>query len=181
MARTITSKDYYYWYKEHGICVNCHKEKVVEGETYCLICKLDRREQSKAYYHSLSIEDKQKHNLSSAAKKQWCRDNGICYYCYKRPVAEGKKMCGICLAKNKERAKKYRLTHGSNSREYLNENDVCSFCGKPATKGYRTCYECRERCINNLPKTRNNSDHIWRKFSSADVARINYCKVHYGR
>lgn len=176
MARTVTSKDYYYWYKENGICVNCRQQKALEGETQCLVCKMDRREKSMNYYRSLTVDEKRKHNLSSAIKKQWCRENGICYYCYKRPVEKEKKMCSICLAKNRERARKYRLKHGNNSRDWLSENDVCSFCGSPATYGYRTCPECRERCVKNLPITRDNSDHIWRKKIKADIARIEYNK-----
>lgn len=174
MARTVTSKDYYHWYKDHGICVNCCTEKAVKGETHCLMCKMDRRERQKEYYSSLSIEDKRKRNLSSNAKKNWCRENRICYYCYKRPVAEGKKMCGICLAKNRERAKKDRIRHGAIPREMHNENDVCYFCGNPADVGYRTCSDCRERCVKNLPTTRNNENHLWRKYIKADIMRIEY-------
>ena len=177
MGRTYKSSDYYYWYKENKICVNCGKETALQGKTMCLMCQMDKRERNKVYYLSLSVSEREEHNQSSAKKKQWCRENGICYNCYKRPAAENRMMCGICLAKKREKAKERRIANGATPRDMLGKYGRCYFCNKPAIKGKKTCAECRERCISHLPEKTDTSNHIWRKLSRADVARIEYNKV----
>lgn len=176
MGGTYKSLDYYYWYKEHKICVNCRKEKALQGKTLCLMCRMDKREKYKEYYRSLSVEVKRKNEKGSALKKQWCKENGICYNCYKRPVAENRKMCGICLAKKREKAKEQRIAKGVTPRDMLGMDGQCYFCDKPALKGKKTCAECRERCISHLPEKTDTSNHIWRKLSRADIAIIEYNK-----
>lgn len=170
------SLQYYYWYKEHGICVKCKKEKAIKGETCCLVCKMDRREINRKYSLSMSDEQKQKRNQRSAERKQWCRDNHICVECYKRPTGDSKKTCEFCAAKRRERRRRERINAGILPREIKVDCDLCYFCGKPIVNGFKTCTSCRERNIENLSKVKNknNPNHIWNKVIKTDVAIIEY-------
>lgn len=43
-------KEEYYYYKEHGICVDCHQAAADKGYTTCTACRKKRNKRSEKYY-----------------------------------------------------------------------------------------------------------------------------------
>ena len=52
--------DNYWWYKNHGICTNCHAEKAYKGQSLCFDCHLKR----------LSREQERRANMSEAEREK---------------------------------------------------------------------------------------------------------------
>lgn len=153
-------------YKECGICPRCRKNPIMSNEGRCPEC----RAKYAAWQENIPEDKKQKRKEqikeSHERKRQWCRDNGICYNCKKRKVIDGKKLCGICRDKlnkyNRERRNKNITTL---SREQKIEKGICIWCDNPARKGKKLCdYHC-DNLIKNLEKYRVPNEY-WRKANS---------------
>lgn len=67
---------------------------------------------------------------------------GLCPSCGEKPE-EGKRQCRRCLDDQKERAKRYLLTH-KHTRQVRIEKGLCQ-CGQPPEIGFKQCAQCREK------------------------------------
>ena len=100
----------YYWYKSHGICVNCGHDNAYAGHILCLACMMKKRESAlQAYYKTRTPE-----------KKAYCRDkaisvyykrktNSLCVSCGKRKPVKNETMCAICKSKRRLQRRKKTL------------------------------------------------------------------------
>ena len=52
--------DYYWWYKNHGICTNCHKEKAERGKSLCWMCRLKNLSRERKPLTEEQLEEKRK-------------------------------------------------------------------------------------------------------------------------
>jgi hypothetical protein len=61
---------------------------------------------------------------------------------------------------------------------------LCVDCGEPVLEGYKTCkkhHDIRAAAFNNWSLNRDNSNHIWRKYTRDEIDRIKFWvekKVH---
>lgn len=66
------SKETYHWYKQHGICVMCHRSNAVESLTTCAECrekiKIKNRKYSRKYFdeHREELNQKKELHMRSA-------------------------------------------------------------------------------------------------------------------
>lgn len=77
------------------------------------------------------------------------KESGICIHCGSRPTFGSYATCEVCLAKNREYAKKNRINnieYQKKLREKLKSAGLCIRCGKHKTEtGFSQCRECRGR------------------------------------
>lgn len=140
------SLEYYYWYKEHGICVKCKKEKADNG-IMCLKCRMDERERRKC---------KQKRNKERATVyqtflRQIRREEHKCIYCGRQiPMWDKRKTCGMCRAKyNRHKREKSNSVPSSLRGDGIH----CHICFKEVeSKGAKLCNRCYANCLKNLSK-----------------------------
>lgn len=117
--------DYYWWYKNHGICTNCHKEKAYKHQSLCLECRLKRLSREQERRVNMSEVDREK---EKARRKISCynlyhkrKESGICVDCGKRTPVKGVR-CEMCRKLNNyRRLKPMYLWEGKYAKED-NEN-----------------------------------------------------------
>lgn len=102
--------DYYWWYKNHGICTNCHKEKVYQKQSLCLECRLRKLSIAQERRANMTEEERQKRNelkrVSNYNLYHQRKDSGICVDCGKRKPVKGVR-CEGCRMKNNWRRRKW--------------------------------------------------------------------------
>ena len=88
-------REEYNYYKEHGLCPRCHKEKPADGFVHCAACRalLKRKAQDKR--NETTIE----RSMRSGFK--------VCYVCEK-PVKEGYRLCEECYQRSLKSLEKAR-------------------------------------------------------------------------
>ena len=81
------SYEAYHYYKDHGICVDCHQYEAAKGKTRCLNCLSIRAEQRRERESKLTEEELAEKNRIKREKSQKLRDyrkaNGLCDVCGK--------------------------------------------------------------------------------------------------
>lgn len=144
------------WYREHGICPYCRKEKLFGDEKQCISCRL------KYHYRKKPTEEqraKRNERFREQERERYAERSaqGICTRCGKLKAVEGRKKCGICLDKANNNRKR-RM--GINTREFRVENGLCWVCGGENDMDGKMC----SKCIANLrPNTTyDRSNHPWK-------------------
>ena len=161
--------EYREWAKENGICVNCFKEKAFNGRTMCPECLDKNKERSEK---TRSTTSKEQRRLYLKRKRDLCIAFGVCRECLKRPARVGLK-CIECHVKEVKRQEKRRKYIPRNIRTELG---LCYFCGNVAVKGKKTCekhLKLQGEKLREWHKTKDNSNHIWRKIQAAEIKKIN--------
>lgn len=163
------------WYLDAGICYTCKTRHVVNGETRCLICKMDNRERCKVYAKNRSEESRRKQNIKSNTRKERLKAVGICVDCGTHIAENGRVQCGICLAKDRERHKQRNIDAGRIPQELRANGIYCNMCCKPICNGEKLCSTCYKKACDALEIARTKVDrdnHPWRKLINADVQRV---------
>lgn len=101
------------FYLKMGICIQCRKEKIFGDEKRCVECRAKNQTHYEEYFKNQTQEYYDRRNAGqrrrSKAKRDWCRENGICTYCTKRKTMDGYLRCPICRENDKIKSKNYRL------------------------------------------------------------------------
>ncbi len=149
------------WYKSHGICPYCMKERLFGDEGRCPECRAKIAEgQSKWRKNrtdSEMAEYRAKGNAQKRKKENERKAEGMCTRCGKRRAKQGYVKCDICLGKFREYskrhydAKRYIKNGGILRKEYV-ENGLCYICGQPLDRDGGACVRCTERIRENLKK-----------------------------
>ncbi len=175
------------WYASLGICPYCGKEKLYGEERECIECRRKKYEKVRKRRESMTAEKREEERkrrreyereLYQRAKKE-----NICPRCGKRKPENGKISCGICLARNRDRARElYREANDTVSRDDRIAYRLCYICGKQlgGNQDWKVCGRCRERCIENLPSgNQSGADHPWRRGNALlfDSQMRRYCKT----
>lgn len=117
------SMELYYWYKSHGICVQCGSADAVPGQVRCKECRSIFARYSAEYYanklaemtdderktHFKAVSRKAAENKRIRQKRRYAE--GICIYCGKREPVAGLKSCEYCRRKNNAKATAYYRSH----------------------------------------------------------------------
>lgn len=168
MDKKAREKARYEYLKSRNICVACGKEKALENNVHCLICKMDARESKKKFRenHKERLKEYIKENMESIYKKR--KEAGICVKCGTRKTENGFATCKTCRAKARNKYKSKR-----EEREYLN---LCRLCGaKSLYKNTKVCEKCyKERIVKMRSlNTKRNNDY-WRKLNDlAFIKKVN--------
>lgn len=138
--RKAYDKERYHRLKDEGICVNCHKERAVEGKCYCEKCSEDlavmrqiKREQ-KRQYDAMRYEMTKQKRLYERRKAE-----GVCVRCGMRDAIAGQVLCPACKLRQEQIKRKSNQTRYSK----LKAAGICTQCGKePARPGFSKCEKC---------------------------------------
>ncbi len=144
------------FYKEHGLCTYCGKNRVFKNERLCPECRA--KAANRQAQREMTNEERDKHN-ARRRKHYWERsEQGICTVCGRRKAAQGKKMCEICAGKRAEYQRTKHIPEAiPRAERYL--YGLCSVCSNSLDmEGMKVC----SRCYANLKKARK-VNHIWKQ------------------
>lgn len=152
----MPNKEDYAWYKSHGICPTCGKQKSIKGKVNCLECSGRNLEWSVAYFQNLSEQcrEARKKRVSEYNKRirKERKQKGLCTACGKKQARENKTLCNICANKQKRNNEKYMRKKAESQgkdmiqRQFRTSLGMCYICGKAVSPENRNfCHECLER------------------------------------
>lgn len=160
--------EYYHWYKAHGICTGCFKEKAAHGKTKCLVCLSIDAEKQQQKRDAYTPEQRKAASIQRGVRAKLVQDErraqGLCPYCG-RKVRSDQKQCDFCRARKRNNAERYRRKHGVVPKQIMYEDEtVCSTCGRPVETGFKLCESCYQHCIE-IGRTgrANRKTHYWEK------------------
>lgn len=156
MRRNEEARQDRIFYKEHGLCTCCGRNRVFNNERLCPECRA--KAANWMAQRERTDEERDKHN-ARRRKYYWERsEQGICTACGKRRAVLGKKMCGICLRKRAEyKRSQYIPAAIPKAERYL--HGLCNVCSNSLDmEGMKVC----SRCYANLKKARK-VNHIWKQ------------------
>lgn len=151
-----TSKERYYWLKEHHICVYCGQRDAERNSTLCYICREKARTSHRQSYKRMKKKDNQ-------FTKRLAEMHRIAYA---KAKAEGKcPRCGRILSNNthtvyctrclKKQTNRYKLKDYYSRAERPNYGR-CYTCGKFELYSEKLCKDCWEKQIKRLKKINEN-------------------------
>lgn len=127
--------------KSLGLCVNCGKEKAIAGETLCLVCKMDRRNQRhKAKPYNRDV---------FKARYDGLKSKGLCTKCGKVSATHGL-LCDRCYSKILIKREANRNTLSRSERV---SHNLCYICGSSdLVEGKKVCKKCYEVRLRSMSK-----------------------------
>ena len=137
------------WLKSIGYCPRCGKNKLFGDEKLCPECLADAAIKNKKSREKHYGSNHNYYVMDIARLKE----KGLCRSCRKNKVVEGHTYCATCLAKKRERSRKYRQKKTGN---YLHRSEwysygLCYHCGKPLDNDEkRLCNDCCEKIAKNF-------------------------------
>ena len=101
----------YWWYKNHGICTDCHSDNAYKGHTRCFDCRLKALSRNDNYRAKLTDEQREKQReykrIYGKALYHKRKQQGICVDCGKRDAVNNVR-CPICRYLNNIRRRTYK-------------------------------------------------------------------------
>ena len=150
------SQDDYLFFKEHKICVSCHKEKAMINALRCPECADKLAIRDKKRYEKLITGTEYRPKISAYRKqlRQRRRDAGICHVCGIRPILKGYARCSECLIAN--RRKKDKRYNNDILRSERPSYEMCYICGKPVKDNYKVCQKHYTNMVKAAEKSKEN-------------------------
>ncbi len=97
--------EYYYWYKNAGVCPKCRVNRVAEGHSACTSCLEKDTEKKRAERACMTSEQKRleysKCNQLRVKRHAYRKAHGLCIYCGKQPATPNYVSCEACRAKKR--------------------------------------------------------------------------------
>lgn len=164
----MTDKERREWYLSHGICPHCGRNDLQKGYKRCLQCRMKDNEAHRNKPISEERKAYQREYNKKLRKKR--KASGICTRCGKRKTDGEHAHCAVCRAIKRSEQREYNRKQGMMPIELRGEG-YCTRCYNPIENG-KLCAECHEYLVQQAEYMRSrqdNSEHLWRKESSADV------------
>lgn len=166
--RNAYARECYHWYLDHGICPKCRRNNLQTGYKRCLECRIKDNESHRG--KPMSDERKKYQAEYSRMLREKRKAAGICTRCGKRKTDGEHAHCAVCRAIKRSEQREYNRKQGMMPIELRGEG-YCTRCYKPIESG-KLCAECYEYLVQQAEYMRSkqdNSEHKWRKASSAAV------------
>lgn len=93
----MADRNFYAWYRAHGVCVRCRKEDAAPGHSMCPECMAKQREAGRRFQAAHPG-----YNRRKMAERRERLPAGICICCCGAPAKPGNKLCEKCLEYNRE-------------------------------------------------------------------------------
>lgn len=145
------------YYERHGWCNVCGSPEKMENGKMCYRCWETAYNARQKRKKPMTDEERQKVYQRNTEKRRKQLENGLCWYCGKRKVLDGRRECIDCYTKRKRRAVLiYAETKAKNAaiREERLKNHLCTKCGEPAKDGYKVCERHYQVRIENQKKAK---------------------------
>ena len=159
----MTDREYRDLLKRSHLCGYCKRQDAftLAGRVLCAECaEKDRERQRRRRARDGGQGNRDR---VRAAREAW-RAEGMCSYCGKRKPEEGRALCGVCAARQRQRAHARKLAAGINWPR--GENGFCWTCNKRrAMEGRRVCEVCFGIAVQNGEKGREKprDGHGWKE------------------
>lgn len=145
----------YQWYRQHGICTDCHSENALPGIAYCRCCKAQRIEYNRKNWE----KQKEKRNPINRERNKSVyrqrKEAGLCTRCGKKKPETGKVKCSRCLRKDAQIHRKSARGRNVQSRYDKLSQGLCWTCCKfPHIPGKKICQSCYDKSLVSLEKAR---------------------------
>lgn len=155
-------KDNYNFYKAHGICTYCTKERAVPGKTLCEDCLEKKRvRERKRYENNPDLKEIHKKNFQKFYYGK--KEEGLCVNCGKKKAYNGSVFCYECMLRSKRVCKEYETNV---RKKYCKEIGLCTRCGAERVPGRTVCAECLKKmqeCIEINRKNAKKENQTFRK------------------
>ena len=145
----------YQFFKSHGICTKCEKEKAAPGRVCCLNC-LDKQNIRRLVRWD-SMTEEQKEQVRSRARQSYKMNYyqrkamGLCVQCGK-PAQQGHVRCYECNIKHRNSARRDR-----NRKANEKAPGTCCWCSSPVKPGFKLCEAHYNRQVEILNRARSSS------------------------
>ena len=130
----------YAWYKAHGICTQCQREKAYGGKVTCLYCQGKQIESAVKYYQNLPESKlkakKQRESDYHKRIREERKEKGVCVACGKYPARQNRTLCKICTDKQNRYQAGYRMKKAEQQGKDITPRFKRTALGK--------CYICGE-------------------------------------
>ena len=144
--------EYYQWYKEHHICVDCKTNDAVKGKVKCFYCLQNDAERKRKERETVEYQEKKKELAERAKRTREDRlKNGICVRCGRRKAEPNKTSCSYCLAIRRNEMRRKR----NGTQKNRKQRGMCLYCDNPPIKGKYFCkkhYEMEVELAENARK-----------------------------
>lgn len=168
------SHELYRWYKEHGVCTQCGKQKAEPHKTMCIECATKQAEAKRNARRNMSDEQRQEwltklRDLKREAYKRR-KAQGQCVRCGK-PVKRGGVRCFECEQVNRRYSALAREKRRVKTRF---DKGLCSKCNEPALPGMKLCekhYASFRIVQQKAWSTPVKPDHPWRRDNEAALRK----------
>lgn len=126
------------FWRKHGICVKCGKEKAFHTYRCCADC-LEKERQRKQKYEA-NKTDEQKKNTNEWRRNYYAKhkEAGLCVDCCKKAVP-GTIYCLECRVKHRRATAEWSVRSGR--KKGYEEAGLCIRCGKERVEGRKLCAE----------------------------------------
>lgn len=156
-------------YIDCGICYRCRKNPIMGVEKMCPECRAKLATWKENRPEEKIEMAKEQTRISHTKKRQYCRENGICYNCKKRESLPNKKLCSICREKlNRKNMEYYAKNKIGLTKDEKIEKGICIWCDNPAKDGKKICELHYKKCIENLEKRRKPNEE-WRRLNDVQI------------
>ena len=155
------NKEEYRFYKERGICPRCRKEKAVASGVCCFDCIEKKQEYDRMRYKKQLESDHKHREKKNARWAELCRqrrEQGLCQRCGKRPAANNRVHCAMCLAKVR---RYYNNTRTDIPRSERPSYGLCYICGDEVFEGYGLCEKHYTQYAKRMAKLPRSERHPW--------------------
>ena len=146
--------------KKHHICRDCGTQDAytLAGRTYCAECA----EKGRARKEQDRKDPEKRERMLSQHRDMVARRKsaGLCSCCGKRPAAQGKALCALCSARNRDRIYKRRHEKGQRTWDERTNGTGCFLCGAPCVEGKKLCEKHMIQRIENLRKSNPNFAYL---------------------
>ena len=138
--KRIYAKESRAFFREHGICTKCGKEKVFCGHSVCPECL--EKENERKRNRVISDEERIRRNQRKKERYYENKSNGLCVNCNRR-ATPGTIYCVDCRIRGRRSNEQWALKSGR--KKGYEEAGLCIRCGGERTDGRKLCAACLEK------------------------------------
>lgn len=130
------------FWREHGICVKCGKEKAFHTYRCCADCLEKERQRKRRYEENKTSE--QKKNTNEWRRNYYAKhkEQGLCVDCCKK-AAPGTIYCIECRLKHRRATAEWSARSGR--KKFYEESGLCIRCGGERVEDKKLCASCLEK------------------------------------
>lgn len=138
--KRIYAKENRAFWRAHGICVKCGKEKAFATYRVCPSCLEKENERKRRYVRS--EEQRLRDNERQRKKRIERKEAGLCVDCCRKAVP-GTIYCVECRLKHRRATAEWSVRSGR--KKFYEESGLCIRCGGERVEDKKLCASCLEK------------------------------------
>lgn len=135
--KRIYKKETIAFWKAHGICVKCGKERAFQNRTMCPECL---EKENERHRKRVKTDEERERNRNREKKRYYDhKAKGLCVNCSRKP-SPGHVYCTECRAKI--RRSNAAWVERTGRKKWYAEDGLCLHCGRERAEGKKLCETC---------------------------------------